>query len=1201
MLIPAPSSLTGRWSAMVCSQCGGSAPESARFCPSCGTSLDAACAACGASLVPGARFCAQCGASVAPGAGAGAATPRTASGAVADAERPGGSSAERKVVSVLFADLVGFTTLAEGRDHEAVRELLSGYFDQCQEIIGRYGGTVEKFIGDAVMAVWGAPIARENDAERAVRAALDLVDAVRVLGPGVQARAGVLTGEAAVTVGATNQGMVAGDIVNTASRLQSMALPGTVLVGESTEQAAGAAIAFEPVGEQVLKGKTTPVPAFRAIRVIAERGGRGRSEGLEAPFIGRDDEFRLLRDLVHSASRDRRARLVSIVGIAGVGKSRMARELSNYLDGVVEAIYWHSGRSPAYGEGVTFWALGEMVRSRIGSAEGDDEATTRAALETSLARWVPDEAERRWVERALLVLLGLEVAAGLAREELFSAWRTFFERIAAHGTVVLVFEDLHWADAGLLDFIDHLLDWSKGAPLAVVTLARPDLLERRPEWGAGRRSFVALALEPLPPAAIGEILDALVPGIPAEAAAAIVGRADGIPLYAVETVRMLVAEGRLVAEDGRYRPIDRLEQLAVPATLRALIAARLDALEADERALICDAAVLGQSFTPAGIGAVSGHDAETVERLLRSLARRELVVHQVDPRSPERGQYAFEQALVREVAYGTLSRRDRRARHLAAARFFEGLGEDELAGALASHYLAAYRASADDPEEAGALAAQARLALRGAADRAAALGSHDQAAGFFLEALEVTSDPAERAELLERAGVASDQASHSGAAETHLRAAIDAWRALGDRRRVAQATGHLGRAVVNGWRAVDAQAILEPALAEFADLGDDPGLALIEHQLARAYWFQEEIDRAIPMADQALGRAERLDDPAIVADTLITKGALLAVNGRPYEGFGSLETGRALAEEQGLSGIAARALLNIAGGQIGRDPRRALETSKEAMALARRNGYQSFLATAAGNGLEVAVELGEIDWAIATAEEMLALDLEVSDRRALMRGYEEALLFRGRPIDDVLAEHSQAELSEAPDLQELANLWSVRALAAFLGGSWAEAMRLSESAAETSSINWAGATHMAARAALWSGDRPAFDRLVAGLVARRLHGRASTGRTDALRAAAAALDGRRDEAMETYRGALTVFREMGLDVSLVLAAFDMALVLGPDDPLVGGILDEAEAVIDRLGMEGLRPRLEELRAGRRDGAATPQPRSSSEAAGVPAH
>ncbi|HEY5483532.1 MAG TPA: adenylate/guanylate cyclase domain-containing protein, partial [Propionibacteriaceae bacterium] len=447
-------------------------------------------------------------------------------------------------MSVLFADLVGFTTLAEGRDAEDTRELLSRYFDLAKDVVARYGGIVEKFIGDAVMAVWGAPTAHEDDAERAVRAGLELVDAVRTLGPSIQARAGVLTGEAAVTLGATNQGMVAGDLVNTASRLQSVAPPGAVLVGEATHRAASKAIAFEEAGEQTLKGKTSPVPAWRAVRVVAEVGGRNRAETLEAPFVGRDDELRLLKELFHATTREKRTRLVSVIGPAGIGKTRLAWEFLKYIDGLVNTVWWHSGRSPAYGEGISFWALGEMVRRRAGLLETDDAATTRAKIGATVAEHVPDADERRQIEPALLALLGVEIAA-TGSEQLFAAWRTFFERLAATAPVVMVFEDFHYADTGLLDFVDHLLEWSRNVPIYVVTLARPEFLERRPNWGAGKRNFTSLYLEPLPESAMRELLAGLVPGLPAVAAKAIVERADGMPLYAVETVRMLLAEGRL--------------------------------------------------------------------------------------------------------------------------------------------------------------------------------------------------------------------------------------------------------------------------------------------------------------------------------------------------------------------------------------------------------------------------------------------------------------------------------------------------------------------------------------------------------------------------------------------------------------------------------------------------------------------------------
>ncbi len=494
---------------MVCANCGTENEAGRKFCKECASRLALGCPSCGATNSADAKFCGECATPLVTGA-----TPPPA--AMRRSEAPARTPvpvAERRHVSVLFADLVGFTPFAEERDAEEVRETLSRYFELAGEVIARHGGSVEKFIGDAVMAVWGAPLAREDDAERAVRAGLELVDAVRTLGPAIAARAGVLTGEAAVTIGATGQGMVAGDLVNTAARLQSVAPPGAVLVGEATARAASAAIVFEPAGEQTLKGKTAPVPAWRALRVVAERGGRNRAETLEAPFVGRDDELRLLKDLFHATARERRPRHVSVTGQAGIGKTRLAWEFLKYADGLAEDTFWHEGRCPAYGDGITFWALGEMVRARAGLLETDDEATTRRKIAETVAAHVPDPDERRWIEPALLALLGVEAsAAGPAH--FFSAWRTFFERLAAVAPVVMVFEDLHHADSGLLDFIDHLLDWSRGVPIYVLTLARPELLERRPGWGAGRRNFATLHLEPLPEAAMRELLAGLVPGLP---------------------------------------------------------------------------------------------------------------------------------------------------------------------------------------------------------------------------------------------------------------------------------------------------------------------------------------------------------------------------------------------------------------------------------------------------------------------------------------------------------------------------------------------------------------------------------------------------------------------------------------------------------------------------------------------------------------
>ena len=294
-----------------CPSCGAENEGGRKFCGECGSALSNACPACGTPNPPGVKFCGECG------------TALDAATSVVRSEVTG-PAAERRLVSILFADLVGFTAASEGRDAEETRELLSRYFEISRGVIERYGGVVEKFIGDAVMAVWGTPVATEDDAERAVRAALELVAAMPELHPNVEARAAVLTGEAAVTIGAEGQGMVAGDLVNTASRVQSAAEPGTVLVDEATRLAADAAIAYEGAGEHALKGKAKPIPLWRALRVVANRGGEGRSSGLEAPFVGRERELRLVKDLFHASAEDRRAHMVLVTGSAGIGKSRLS-------------------------------------------------------------------------------------------------------------------------------------------------------------------------------------------------------------------------------------------------------------------------------------------------------------------------------------------------------------------------------------------------------------------------------------------------------------------------------------------------------------------------------------------------------------------------------------------------------------------------------------------------------------------------------------------------------------------------------------------------------------------------------------------------------------------------------------------------------------------------------------------------------------
>ena len=869
--------------------------------------------------------------------------------------------AERRLVSVLFVDLVGFTTASERRDAEDTRELLTTYYDTAREIVARHGGTIEKFIGDAVMAVWGAPSAHEDDAERAVRAALEIVTSVPRLAPdtdSLQARAGVLTGEAAITVGLIGQGMIAGDLVNTASRLQSIATPGTVLVGDATYRAASRSIAFEDAGQRELKGKELPVQLWRAVSVVAKRGGEGRAATLEPPFVGRDDELSQLKDLFHATARDGKSRLVTLSGVAGIGKSRLLWELEKYLDGVVDLVYWHGGRSPSYGEGISYWALAEMVRGRAGIAESDDPATGRERIRQMLAEFVPSEEDRRWIEPRLTGLLGFDELPSESRDELFAAWRTLFDRIAERAPIILAFSDLQWADQGLLDFIEQLLSWSRSSPIFVLAEARPELYERRPTWGHGVRSATLIHLDPLGPEDMRRLLTGLVPQLPEDALRRIVERAEGVPLYAVETLRMLIDRGVLQPSDSGFALTGELPELVVPETLHALIAARLDALTPEQRSVLADGSVLGVSFTVPSLMAVSGLHEADVSRLLDDLVARELLTLDVDPRSPERGQFRFLQGVVREVAYQSMAKRSRQAKHLAAARFFESLGEGELAGVLATHYLAAYRAAPAGPE-AEALAAQARIALRGAADRATAL--HDLLGGltYLEQALPITPDPVDQAALHERAVPLATEAAQFPRALEHARTAAAIYAELGDRLGVVRAKARQAFAQLAEHQDQAAITLLRDVLAEAGDLGPSADIALAQAELGRALMLAGQIE-AVEWCDRVLDASD-VATPEIVLEAMITKGTALQNVGRDVEAQVILRGGALVADATGnlFSSIRARNNLRVQLQWI--DLREALALTGELLEIARKFGQRTWVLHGTAASTDMSFRLGDWD------------------------------------------------------------------------------------------------------------------------------------------------------------------------------------------------------------------------------------------------
>jgi class 3 adenylate cyclase/tetratricopeptide (TPR) repeat protein len=1157
-----------------CASCGTTNAEGSRFCVECGAALAQTCTSCGQPIQAGFKFCGQCGAPLA--------VPLVPAQPLAPAP-----VAERRLCSVLFCDLVGFTPLSEARDPEDVRELLSAYFETATTVIRRYGGVVEKFIGDAVMAVWGTPSATESDAERAVRAALDLVDTVRQLGAERQvdtlaARAGVVTGEVAVTIGAVNEGMVAGDAVNTAARVQAAAGSGQVLVDSATQRLASNAIGFEDAHRHTLKGKTEPEQLWRATRVISGVGWTQRVDGLEAPLTGRDAEMRTIRELFHAAAERRTPRMVVVSGPAGVGKSRLGWEFRKYVDGLVDFVNWHHGRCLSYGEGVAFWALAEMVRQRLGIAEDDRPELAATKLVQGVEQWLPDEDERAYVGTRLARLLGVPYAedtgAELSREELFAGWRIFVERMATREPVVLMLEDAQHADRGLLDFLDHLVDWSRDLPVYVLVLTRPELDEVRPGFGTGRNR-VLLTLDPLDDASMRPLVDALVPGMPVAARDAIVAQAQGVPLYAVETVRSLVDRDVVQPIDGVYRLVGDVGELVVPDSLHALLAARLDALAPDARRLVADAAVLGTTFPADALVAVSDLEPDVVHARLAELLRREVLTVSADPLSPERGSYHFAQDLLRQVAYETLSRRDRKARHLAVAAHlratFPNDGE-EVVDVVARHYLDALAAVPDDSDAAD-LREMALAALVRGAERAARTGAPDRAARSFAEAAELVEttgvDAQRAAALFERAAASEFDSGGASRVAELAEPTVARYLALGDERAAARTRTLLARGQMRMGRYTDARQTFAEAIAVLRENPDADTVTAME-QLALLEAFA-----GTPEADHATVEALRLAQglglgPEVMAGVFHARGVYLSRTSRVAEAVLHQREAVRLADVAGRMSQGGLILVNLGNTLMAQDPAEAAEVTRQGMAAMRRAGDRRAMGICVVNLVQILLEMGEWDEAadmLAPGGEADAI-AETVELVLWARVLLAALRGDGSTAATLMARFTA--LRDSDDPEDLSALASGAALTAAAQDRPAEAF---EHALEALSyLEVLGLAHevmrwcwpLATRNALDRGDEDAVDRLLAvlpvelpGLLPPML--RAERLLVLARRGAAEGSD----DAGAAFESALTAMREMSPPHLLAQGLLDHAEYLAAHSDPAGAAAaaDEARAIGERLG------------------------------------
>jgi class 3 adenylate cyclase len=813
------------------------------------------CGRCGHESPDGARFCAECGAQL-----------------QGDVSRE-----ERKVVTAVFVDLVGSTARAERLDPEDVRALLHRYHEALRGDLERYGGTVEKFIGDAVVAVFGAPVAHEDDPERAVRAALAARESIGALNDAdaeldLHLRIGIATGEALVALGAlpaAGEGMVAGDVMNTAARIQAAAPIDGILVGAATYRATERSIVYRPHAPVVAKGKADPVEVWEAVEALARVAGL-EQEG-RAPLVGRDHERALLLGTFARVRVERAPQLVTLVGVPGIGKSRLVAELGAAVADDEELIYWRYGRCLPYGEGVTYWALGEVVKAQAGILENDSADIAGQKLAQAIADAAP-EGERRWTESFVRPLVGLgaaETALRDRREEAYAAWRTFLEGIAERRPLVVVLDDLQWADDGLLDFVDELPDLVVGVPLLVVCCARPELLDRRPGWGGGKRNALTVTLAPLSREDTERLVESLLGRDPADEGLrhAVVERAAGNPLYAEEFVRM---QGTSAGAGG------------LPDTVLGIVSARVDLLAADEKELLRDAAVVGTTVWSDSLQAVAERDEGEVAELLRSLERKEFLRRERRSAVAGATQHAFVHALVRDAVYAQLPRADRVARHLRVAEWIESLPADrreDRAEMLAHHYQEAIELAALAGIDVAEVRPRAAAALREAGARALRLGAFPAAVRTLRSAaglMEGVPDP----EHLRDLGLALVFAEGSG--ESELKQAFDGYLAAGNRLGAAVVAGELANARWQRGEGTGEWIVRSLGLLEGAE--PSPQRARVLAQAARFRMLAGAANEAVTLADEAIAIALETSADVERAQALITRVTARANLGT-LEGF----------------------------------------------------------------------------------------------------------------------------------------------------------------------------------------------------------------------------------------------------------------------------------------------------------------------------
>jgi DNA-binding SARP family transcriptional activator len=906
----------------------------------------------------------------------------------------------RKVVTLLVAEVVPDAAV----DPEDLDRAAQPAIERVRRVVERHGGTAEPLFANAVLGVFGAPRAHDDDPLRAIRAALELGGAA---GGSTAYRIGVESGEALVTMDGSTVA-ITGQVLAAASNLQATAPIGAIAVGPSARALTGEAVRFDDLAAR----------AWRPTGLL-ERREAGTAE---APFVGRTDELALLERIHARADDERSVQLATVTAEPGGGKTRLVGELRRSLEALPTPPAWRQGRCLPYGDGVTYWALGEIVRQQAGILESDDSVTSTRKLAAAIAAVESDEGRRQWFERGLAALVGLDGAGAIGNhEQSFAVWRQFLEAIAAQHPLVILFEDIHWADAFLLEFIEHLVRHAAGVPLLVLCTARLELLEARPGWGGGVRNATTISLDPLSPEDTAQLIRSLT-GRDAEPGT--VRRASGNPLFAHELARILDATGR--SSSG-----------VIPDTLQAVIAARLDTLSDEAKAIAADAAVVGEVFWSGAVAAIGGLDEQEVERRLQRLVANDVARRRRSSSVARQGEYAFLHVLVRDVAYWQIPRRDRVAKHRAAAAWIEQLAGDRMAShaeLIAHHYVQALDTAraVGDEAEVGDLRPRARTMLMVAGDAARQLET-TQAAAYFTRALELTdaADP-EHGLLLARLGESALHAGRLADAERLGREAVAELQAHGDDLGAGEATATL---VATLWRLGrpedERRRLMVKAIRTLEERPATRELALAYTQMARHELHAGRAEACGDFSKKALELATRMGLVAVEVPARHLLGILRFETG-DEAGIGDIREAVRIGREAGLSVETATAQSNLAAVVWVTDgPRAALALKREAAEFALSRGLVAYEQQIRAEALWQQFDGGFWDDALASAEQLIATE-GGSSRVRTMAQTVSARILAERGETDAAADLEHEYLDRARELRDPQDLGPALAAGAAL-------------------------------------------------------------------------------------------------------------------------------------------------------------------------